>query len=302
MTTTRFLFLTFLFLAFTGFVHAQAGKTGLSFLKIGIGARTVAMGDAGVALGDGAAAPYYNPASMMRTSQTWILLMHNEWVQDVSSDYIGVVLPFDGWRLAFNANRAGVSNIEVRDRPGVAEGMFDSHSFTLGTSMAFDVVENLSVGASVKYVFEKIYVDQAGGYAFDLGVSYATPIEGLHAGYAVSNLGEMGVLRNERTKLPALHRVGAAYETPIPQFDATATFVADGFSVFDEKKLSARFGAELNYSKSVFARLGYQTGSEIYGFSGGIGVSFSALRFDYALTPFSSEFGSAHTISISIQF
>lgn len=40
----------------------SAGKTGLSFLKYGFGARNIAMGDAGTALSNDLTGLFYNPA------------------------------------------------------------------------------------------------------------------------------------------------------------------------------------------------------------------------------------------------
>jgi hypothetical protein len=53
-----------------GFAAAQndgAGNTGLSFLKLGVGARSIAMGEAFVSLADDGTAYIYNPAMKTET-------------------------------------------------------------------------------------------------------------------------------------------------------------------------------------------------------------------------------------------
>mgnify|MGYP003471230828 FL=1 len=66
-----------------------AGNTGLSFLKYGFGARNIAMGDAGTALSNDLTGLFYNPAKLALTDKSEVLFMHNQWIQDVSSEVIG---------------------------------------------------------------------------------------------------------------------------------------------------------------------------------------------------------------------
>lgn len=79
-----------------------AGNNWLSFLKYGFGARNISMGDAGTALSNDLTGLFYNPAKLALTDKSEVLFMHNQWIQDVSSEVIGAKtllwgIPFAVW-------------------------------------------------------------------------------------------------------------------------------------------------------------------------------------------------------------
>lgn len=47
------------------------------------------MGDAGTALSNDLTGLFYNPAKLALTDKSEVLFMHNQWIQDVSSEVIG---------------------------------------------------------------------------------------------------------------------------------------------------------------------------------------------------------------------
>ena len=294
-----------LMIAVPSALHAQAGETGLSFLKIGADARSVSMGDAGVASGDNGGALYYNPALISDDTQASITISHNEWVQDITTEYLGIVLPLSSMSLGLHMGLTSVAGIEIRERPGEAEGTFDSRNFAGGISAAFALGEGIDVGVTAKYVMEKIYTDAADGYAFDIGALLdpfrGGDLHGLKFGLALANLGSMSELRYASTAMPTLLRVGAEYEIPVTAMKSTLLVTGGVMSVFDDNATHATLGAEFNYVNSVFFRLGYQSGYDIKNVSFGAGVTYTTLRFDYAYTPFTESFGTGHTVALAIQ-
>ena len=66
------------------------GKSGLAFLKIGVGGRAVGMGEAFTTIADDASASYWNPSALMNRSQTNVVVMHNEWFQGIRTEFIGI--------------------------------------------------------------------------------------------------------------------------------------------------------------------------------------------------------------------
>ncbi len=191
-------------------LFAQAGGSGLSFLKIGADARAIAMGDAGVVTADNGGAVYYNPALIAGDESASITITHNEWVQDLTTEYLGIVVPYQSWSLGIQMGLTSVAGIEIRDRPGEPQGTFDSRNFAGGLTAAFALADGVDVGVTAKYVMEKIYTDAADGYAFDFGAAIdpfnGGDLHGLRFGLAVANLGSMSELRYTSTKLPTLSR------------------------------------------------------------------------------------------------
>ena len=286
-------------------LYGQAGGAGLSFLKIGADARAVSMGDAGVVIGDNGGAIYYNPALISNDEHGSVTISHNEWVQDITTEYLGIVVPMSSWSLGIHMGLTSVAGIEIRERPGDPVGTFDSRNFAGGITAAFGLADGLDVGITAKYVMEKIYTDAADGYAFDIGAELdpfrGGDLHGLRFGVALANLGSMSTLRYTSTKLPALLRIGASYDIPVSALKSTLIVTGGAMSVFSDEVTHATLGAEFNYVNSIYFRIGYQSGYDMKNISFGAGVGYSTLRFDYALTPFTESFGTAQTVALSIQ-
>lgn len=286
-------------------VRAQAGKSGLSFLKLGISGRAVAMGEAMSAHASGAAATFYNPAGILLSppgDQTAeIMVMHKEWIQDARMEFLGVTAnlsPVDA--VGVSVNSTTIADIEVRTTPGTPLATFTARNYAVGASYARQVSDELTVGITGKFLFEKIFVDDASGIGVDLGAQYRTSMEHLTIGLTLANLGTMGSLRNEKTTLPSLLRLGPAYSFGLANLDATVAVAADYLNIFPEGKSYVNVGGELFYSSTIAGRIGYQFGSDGRGLTTGIGVSYGLLSLDYAYVPLSEDLGNTHTISLSL--
>ena len=166
-------------------------------------------------------------------------------------------------------------------------------------AIGIGVAEGLSVGVSGKFLYEKIYVDEASGYAIDLGGMYAVS-PSLTLGVSASNLGSMNKMRNEALELPALMRAGASYTGALTdRFSYRAA--ADLVKIFKQSENHVQLGAELGFDSTLMLRAGYQTGYDAKSFTGGVGVAYGMVRFDYAFVPFNSGFGTTHTFSLSFR-
>lgn len=301
----RVLALAVMLMGMSGALRAQAGRSGLAFLKLGVSGRAVSMGDAMSASIVGGAATHYNPAGVFEPGEgsAQIVLMHREWIQDVRSQFLGASVQLnEESALGFSVNTSSVSDIEIRTRPGTAEGTFSSRDYAMGLTYARSVTEDVKVGVTVKYVFEKIFVDEANGVAFDFGAQYATPVENLRFGLAVANLGSTNNLRSESIKLPALLRTGPAYAFEIESMTSSIVVASDLLYIFPEKKAYVNVGGEWQFNRVVAARAGYQFGSESRHFTTGIGVEYGMFTLDYGFVPLTADFGSGHTFSLTLNF
>lgn len=279
---------------------AQGTSTGSSYLKLPLNARLASLSDAMVADPGTFSSSFVNPANLATQGSYELMLSHTQWIQDVQTEFIAARLPFSFGTFGFSIGNNNVKGIELRDIPGPAIGTFSARSAFLQGSFATNVLENVNVGGAVKYLYEKIYVDEATGYGFDIGATYKTPVSGLVAGVSATNLGSLGQFRNETSQLPSIARLGATYSFTESDFDCTA-----GAALANDTKQSAthvQLGLETIYDKTIAARIGYVTGYEDRGLTAGIGVHYSLVRFDYAYVPFSLGLGDAHLFSIGFQF
>ncbi|MGE5315956.1 MAG: PorV/PorQ family protein [Acidobacteriota bacterium] len=294
---TKFLALVLLCSASTLF--AQSAATGLSFLKLGVGARTIAMGETGAASSADASAPYYNPALLSFAAQTDLSLMHKEWIADISTEYFGAAIPGETVALGFSFNATNTGSIDVRTQPGDPAGTFNAHDMAITGSAGVKLSDELAIGISAKFLYEKLYVDEASGYAVDLGAAYRVS-PSLTLGAALSNLGSMNEMRNEALTLPSLLRAGASYAGTMSE-DFAWRANAELVTIFKQSESHVHLGGEVSYDKTVALRAGYETGYDAKAFTGGIGVAYGMLAFDYAFVPFSSGFSTTHTFSLSFR-
>jgi hypothetical protein len=293
--------LIFLFSA-TFILPQSAGNTGLSFLKYGFGARNISMGDAGTALSNDLTALFYNPAKLALTEKSEVLFMHNEWIQDVRSEVIGAKTTIWGLPFALGFNVTSVDGIEFREIPGEPVTTFDANYFFGSLSTGFFVTDEISMGASIKYLYEGLLNDEASGFGFDFGVNYLLPYKGLTASAVLKNIGSMNELRNESTKLPAEVRIGTAYTYSLDDAKFDFTGGVEFQKYLDTEDNHFNFGGEILYNKLIAARAGYQSGYESRGFTAGVGLMWGNLKFDYAFLPFSLGLGNANLFSLQFKF
>ncbi|MFN0158568.1 MAG: PorV/PorQ family protein [Bacteroidota bacterium] len=287
------------------FAIAGVGESGFSFLKLGISGQAVAMSDATSAHVSGAAATFYNPAGLVQAEHpddgTQLLFMHKEWIQDARTQFLGVRSSLgDESAFGISLNNTTVSEIEIRRRPGAAEGTFTARNFSLGVSYAQMFGENISGGVTAKFLYEKLLVDEASGFAFDIGTQIVTPIEGLAVGATIANIGSVSKLRTESSTLPTYARVGPAYHMEIPDISSAVLIAADLIHIFPDGVSLVGVGGEISFQQMIAVRTGYQLGSEARGFSAGVGVTYGMFTLDYAFAPLSNDLGSTHTIALSL--
>ncbi|MBI2427751.1 MAG: PorV/PorQ family protein, partial [Ignavibacteriales bacterium] len=197
----------------------------------------------------------------------------------------------------FSALNTSVGGIEIRTKPGPAEATFDSQNFSLGLSAAYSIDDNIAIGLTGKFLYEKIFVDEASGYGFDIGGLYRYS-DDLSFGASIANIGSMNVLRQQATELPTIVRIGSAYRYPLLE-NISLTGAADIVKTINDDYTHIHIGVESTYDNLLSVRAGYKTGYDQYSVSTGFGVLYGIVRFDYAFVPFTGGFNSTHTFSLS---
>ena len=285
-------------------VYSQsAGNSGMAFLKYGFGARNIALGDAGTSLSNDLTSLFYNPAKLALNNNSEIMFMHNEWIEDIRSEVLGVKTEFWDVPFAFGFNVTTVDGLEAREIASEEpDSKFQYNYFFGSISSGFDITEEIFFGASFKYLYEGVLNDQATGYGLDFGVHYLLPYKGLTASAVIKNIGSMDALRSQSTKLPTEFRVGAAYTLTPEESDFDFTAGAELLKYLDVEDNHFNLGGEVVYKKLIAARAGYQTGFESRGLTAGIGLMWGSLKFDYAFLPFNQGLGSANLFSLQFKF
>ncbi len=293
--------LSIIFFAFTVSAFSQndgAANTGLAYLKLGIGARSIAMGEAFSSLSDDGTAFIYNPARMNANENGNVTAMFNKTMLDMTTNYVGAKFRIKKFGIGIGLLKTTISDIEVRNTPGAPLDKFNADNFSGGISLSYEVYKNLAVGITGKLLYEKIYIDEASGFGMDFGANYL--YDNFSFAAVLSNVGSMNALKNSETKMPTSLRFGASYI--YKKNNLSLTGAVDGYKVLDGGNFHGHFGAEGGYKDFVFLRAGYMSGYDNKGFTAGVGFKYKSLYLDYAFQPYSTGFGSGNSLSLGYNF
>ena len=154
------------------------------------------------------------------------------------------------------------------------------------------------VGGAVKCLYQKIYVEQAGGWAVDGGVQYRLA-DKVQLGAAVQHAGNMAVLGTEATPLPVTGRIGAAWAWATPSGTWSGVVTADAVAVLGQKP-GAFVGTEVGFAGQLVLRGGLVFGCDSRRWSAGVGFVKQRLPMHYGLMPFTANLGITHRFSLVV--
>jgi hypothetical protein len=288
-------------LTFVELAASEAGTSGFMFLRLGNGARAGGMGEAFTAVADDATTIYWNPAGMTNVGGVEINLTHSEWLEGIRFEQASVLNEVFG-------GTAGISFTGVyygsMDRYGTSptlepDGTFAPYDVSFAGGYAYDVLPNLSVGATAKLIYEKIDFESATGWAVDVGVLHRSVIEGLTLAASMLNLGPQASFVTEKFYPPFQIRGGASYRRDLPWLRGGVILAAD--AVFpNDGDAKLHMGMEYKYRSVLSVRAGYKANYYVQGPTLGVGIDYRSLRFDYAYMPMEFDLGDSHRFSLSV--
>ena len=283
--------------------HADVaiGASSADFLQFEVGGRSAGMAGAHTGIATGVTAQFWNPAALATLEQPQVGAMHATWLKDLSYEWMGYARPM-GPRLGVGSlsvayfHMPSISGVDEFDNP---IGDFKVYDLAVTFGLARPLGRGINVGANAKLIRQNLATVSATGAAVDLGTS--ATIRGTTIGAVIQNLG------------PSLSFDGAPY--PLPQqikFGASRGFLqnrllfAADYNMPRDYYNDVRFGTEFRAHPNVSLRLGYRqelgsSGDPANGLSYGLGLHYSQLQLDYALTP-SNDFDNIHRLSFGYSF
>ena len=282
---------------------AASGNNGLAFLKIDVDGRSTAMGGAYTALASGASAAYWNPAGLASSDEENVMLTHHVAPSDISQEYAAVKFNSGEHHFSLAVNVFTIPGIEIRGEEPSADpdGIVDAVNFYSALSYARSFSEKWQAGISVKYLFEKLYLTSAGGFAIDFGVKYNSIIKNLDWGLTLQNVGKMEQLKEQASSLPLLLRTGFAYRLPYQIFEQNPLLTSD-FEFIKNDQTSLRVGGEIPLMGGLALRTGFRFGSGLFQWSAGVGLDYETFYFDYAFAPNPYDLGTSHRFTLGLFF
>ena len=289
-------------------IDSDAGTKGFSFLKASPDAVSGALAGASVAASGMQGLSSANPAALSGMAGRQVSLSHAELFSSVNQNYLGAALP--GWggviNLAIRTQSSGDIPLRSEDpdlpwggvpseNPAGTYGVHDA-AFSIGYARE---ASGVHWGASVSYLYEKIYLYSATAVAVDAGVQMRK--RDWAVGLAVRNLGLSRDMRSEDVPLPWDIRAGVEYGRSFGDYTFRALTDVRYAPDYHE---TVHGGVEFVIRNLLALRAGYRhglyesTGSD--GFTAGAGLRLGPMAVDYAFLPGPDGLDSRHTVALSI--
>ncbi len=284
-------------LLFLGLVPLAFGQTGLSYLRIGAGARSVAMGNAVVSNVDDASANYWNPGALGLLSSSQGELMHNESIQGVRYEFASIADRL-GHRLAAGLAFNGVwtDRMNSYDNSGNYVGQFGYYGVAMAANVACALTDWLGVGVGGEYLREAIDVYSASGPALNAGIQARGILPGTDLGISVMHLGPSVKYESQAIDLPTTFQAGVSHLFAVPAANASLLLAAEYRKERDETG-QLLLGTEWVY-RVARLQVGYRSGLDTQDVSFGVGVGNNRIRGQYSYVPFGESLGEQHRFSL----
>ena len=287
---------------------SKVGTTAAQFLKISSGGRGLAMGSANVAITNNLSSSFWNPAGLAHLKGIQVYFENNGWL--AGTDY-------NFGSFGFEWPRVGVLSLSITmlttpddlvrtiENPTGTGEKFNAQDMSIGISIGKSLTNQLSLGASIKNIRQRIWHSTGQTIATDIGVQYKTPIKDIILGASIANFGNDISLIGRDMNLSVdpdpnnqgnIEFVNAQYETDV--FPLPLLFrVGLGGHIINKERLSVLFaidavhpndnyeylnlGLETNINNMFSIRAGYPgigKKDAIEGLSVGVGIKYPIMK------------------------
>ena len=293
---------------------AKVGIVGAQFLKIEVGARSLAMGSASMAAVNDASAVFWNPSGLTSIENTSTIISHMSLFAGLNYEAGSLVKRVPGiglFGLFFSYLTSGeMEETTIEEQQGT--GKFFSYSdIMVGVTFARALTNQFSFGGNVKLVREDFgFNDNIEGIpvvsqaiAFDIGTQYLTGFRSLRMGLAIQNFGPeltpagkfsdiIGFDSKTQTytldaekkfksyPMPMTFRAGIAMEV-FERSGHVIMLAADVLHPSDNIE-RVHLGAEYLLLNVLALRGGYVVNADAQRFTLGTGLDLGVVSFDYA--------------------
>ena len=272
------------------------------YLQYGAGARSLAMGGAYVALADEASGPYWNPAGLTQIEEYQFLSMYAPFFEQTSYNFLSYVHPLGRLgKLAISDVLLYSGGYEEVDDYGNVLGTNQSiFKNAIIISYANRIYRQLSLGASLKLIHQRVMKYSGNSQGIDLGILYQ-PLDELNIGLALQN-----VLQPKVTLIdaPDVYKINLKAGAALKTLSNRLTLTADINKLVDEK---AYFCAGVEFSpweratSSSLKRVDLRAGiNHLQTFTCGIGLKMKFFSLDYAFNP--HKIGNLHKFGLTFRW
>ncbi|MBT3168811.1 MAG: PorV/PorQ family protein [Candidatus Cloacimonetes bacterium] len=286
--------------------------TGFTFLRLNYSARASAMANAFTGLSNDANAVFFNPAGLTQIETDEASLTYMNYFMGINCGSAVYAHKMKDATVAFFVK--GLNATEDRTLENES-GTFDGYDGTfgvsmieLGTSLGKQILHNLDVGISAKYLLENLDDKSASAIVFDFAVLHQTTNKHLKLGIVLRNFGKQMSYHNEYEEgLPRTISAGFSFH-PSEKFYTTIDINKPL-----EDDIFGSIGTEFQIYPILAMRMGYktnakdwQTGGDLDVFAGiSCGLGFDLhhynMEIDYAISSY-GDLGVVNQITLKYNF
>ena len=285
MKRTSLIILILLFAVTNIYAISKVGTTAAPFLKIGVGSRAIGMGGAFVAVSNDVTAIYWNPAGIAALPGNEAILLHTEWLAEISYDYAAIAINMRNLgTIGVSLTSVSMGEMKVRTelQPEGTGEKFDASDLAACLTFARSLTDRFSIGINFKYIRQNIWQMSASGFAIDIGTLFTTQFNDMKIGMSISNFGTNMRMAGRNSKeyidinpeaigsndqipsyrqmdkwaLPITFRVGVAMDA-IKENNNRLTIALDALHPNDNSE-SINLGFEYALYNLAFIRMGWQ--------------------------------------------
>jgi len=296
-------------------VFADSNITsGFEYLRTDFSPRTAATSNAFLTLSKDVSSMFINPAGLSSIDQRQFTFNYTNYLLDINGGIAAYAQKFE----RFGVLSVGLIYMdygefdETDENANPIGGTFSANEMALGVGISNHLDQNIAYGVNLKYAFSKIHDYNASAVAIDFGLMYVAPFQdNLNFAISVLNVGtNFEYYADTKETLPLNLRVGFSKKLAHLPLEIAASlnnlnletedFVDrfKRFAVGGEFRFSEMLRLRLGYNNDLHSSLGTATDEKFGGISGGLGIYWKNLRFDYAYSNFSS-LGSIHRFGIT---
>jgi len=318
------------------FGQSKVGTTAGQFLSISVGPRAMAMGGAYVASNEDVTSLYWNPGGVAQAGKSQLIFSNTDWLVGTKFRWFGFLLSLDeqnAMGISLTQLDYGEEEVTTVSLPNGTGERWSAQDLSIAVTYCRRLTDRFSMGASVKYIDQRVWNESATAFAFDLGLLFVTGFNDMRLGVSMSNFGgEMkldgrdllqrvdidpansggnkalvGSLKTDPWPIPLSFRVGVGMD--VYRDDMWRFTLASDALMPNDNNGSVNVGGECGWNDMVFLRGGYKSvfGEGVEeGLSLGAGLKygvagFGALEVNYAFTKF-GLFGNLNTIALGFSF
>lgn len=278
-------------------VYRDAGLGLYPFLKMDVGARSAALGGTGSVNG-GVLSIFSNPALIAGVEPS-LSAGHNQWYGSTTQNFIAAVGNLSGkFRGSLGFRSVSTMDIEYRESPSSEPvDTFNAYDFSFNGAIAAEL-GRFDVGAGLKVIHEKIWLESSNGWAVDVGFAYHPRANLLLTG-AYLHSGPEVQMTEDNFRFPRTWVFGSRWDVELPLGSAS---VSGQVMRPLDNRTRAGFGLEYNVVDWASLRGGWKINDDSSDLTAGAGLSSSGWTLDYAFVPGGYSLGTAHRFTLSRSF